>query len=286
MRLVVTASFVLLAASTLSGCLVPNARVEEAQSALRVEQRAHRQTAEKVYELTKRLDKAERELADKKQTVKKDGDAVAQAAFDYDVALKQRDEAEAMVEQLRGELARVGTHLKAFAGERERLAQELKQKEQEAHQLGQVERASQAQVTLMRDLTLEFHAEITKGNVKLTSERGVAVLQFLASEMYADDGTLATAGSQRLTRIAKRARGGDGVSFKLDISERGSDATADSTLLRLSQVAEALAGVGVDSESITVSVDGDEGAAKKPESKSPRFLIIGISPVSKADPAD
>ncbi len=286
MRASIIASFVVLAASGLGGCLAPTARVEEAQSALRVEQRAHRQTAEKVYDLTKRLDNAERELAAKSKAVQKDGDAVAQANFDYDVALKQRDEAEAVVKQLRGELARVGSHLKAFAGERERLAQELKAKEQEAHQLAQVEQASQAQVLLMRDLTLEFHGEITKGNVKLTSERGVAVLQFPTSEMYTEDGVLSATGSQRLTRVATRARGGSAVSFKLEISERGSDAAADSTLLRLSQVAEALAGVGVDSESITVSVDGDEEATKKPGAKAPRLLVIGISPVAKSDKAE
>ncbi|MCA9626434.1 MAG: hypothetical protein KC766_02155, partial [Myxococcales bacterium] len=276
------ASFVLIAASSLSGCLAPTARVEEARSALRVEQRAHRETAGKVYELTKRLDKAERELAERGKKVEKEGDAVAQATFDYDVALKQRDEAEAMVEQLRGELARVGNHLKAYAGERERLAQELEQKQLEAHKLAQVEQASQAQVLLMRDLTLEFHQEITKGNVKLTSERGVALLQFPASETYAEDGSLSATGRQRLTRIAKRTRGADGVSFKLEIAERGSDAAADSTLLRLSQVAEALAGVGVDSESITVSVDGEDEAGKKPAAKTQRLLVVGISPVAKA----
>lgn len=282
MRPLLIASSVVLGASCLSGCLVPNARVEEAQSALRVEQRAHRQTAEKVYDLTKRLDRAEHDLADKQKKVQKEGAAVAQASFDYDVALKQRDEAEAMVEQLRGELARVGNHLKAFAGERERLAQELAQKESEAHQLAQVERASQAQVLLMRDLTLEFHAEITKGNVRLISERGVAVLQFPAGEMYAEDGTLSPGGSQRLTRLAKRTKGSNGVSFKLEIAERGSDAASDSTLLRLSQVAELLAGVGVDSESITVSVDAEDEGAK---TKAPRLLVIGITPVAKSDAA-
>lgn len=277
----------------LGGCLVPVAQVEEAQSALRVEQRAHRATAERMYAQAKRLGEAERALEQAKQaTPAVSPDEAAQAQFDYDVATKQRDEAEAVVEQLRGELARIGGHLKAYAGDRERLAQELEAKQQQAAALALVERASQAQVLVMRDLALEFHAEIKQGSVKLSSPRGFAVIELAGSQLYDADGDLNAAGTTLLRRVAKWVKAAPSAdadagqaSFKLEISERSNNPETESSLLRLSQVAEALAAAGVGSERVTVSVDGEDAGAKAASASQARWLVVGISAVTSATQA-
>lgn len=283
-------SSVLLALG-LSGCLAPAAQVEEAQSALRVEQRAHRATAERLYAQQKLLAEAERRRD--KAAPAATQDPSAQAQFDYDVATKQRDEAEAVVEQLRGELARIGGHLKAYAGDRERLAQELKAKQQQAAALELVERASQAQVLVMRDLAIEFYPEIRQGNVRLSSPRGFAVVELAGAQLYDADGNLNAAGTTLLRRLAKWVKAAPGggadasrASFKLEVSERSASAETESSLLRLSQVAEALAEAGVGSEGVTVSVDGEDTERKAGDASKQRWLVVGISAVTSATAPD
>lgn len=171
-----------------------------------------------------------------------------------------------MVEQLRGELARVGSHLHAYAGDRERLTQELKAAERRAAEAGSTERARGEELSLMRDLSLAFHQEIARGQAKLApapDDAARVVLTFSAREMLDESGVSAE-GAKRLERVVKIADSNPERPVIVSVAEVGGEAAPESSLLRLSQLAEALSAAGLSSERVVVSVDAEGSGETEP----------------------
>ena len=103
----------LLVLGLFSGC-VPVTRFEETQSAAQVEMEGRRRSEYQVAQLQKELAELRQRMQQQSQTLDEQGQALSQAQLDSSTVGKQREDAEGMVEQLRGELARVGGHLQTF----------------------------------------------------------------------------------------------------------------------------------------------------------------------------
>ncbi len=261
-----SAVWIALSGAWVSGCMVPAKQAEDARAALRDEQAAHRVTADRAYTLARELDDAKREIKRREGRVDEGLASVAEHRFEYDVAVRQREEAEAVVEQLRGELARTGEHLHAYAGERERLAQELKVAERRAEQAGDAARARGEELLLMRDVSLTFHPEISAGRAKVApavDDAARVVLTFSAQEMLGESG-VSVEGAERLQRVATIATRDPERPVIVSVAEVGGGAAPESALLRLSQLAEALSAAGLSAERVVVSVDAEGSGETEP----------------------
>ncbi len=123
------------AACALSGC-VPSTQYEQATSAAEVEREGHRRAAERLAAAEAALKKAQTErealLADKKTleaSLQKDEHQLAQASLDIETTQKQREQEQLLVTQLRGELARIGEHIKTYQDEKGDLESRLQEAE-------------------------------------------------------------------------------------------------------------------------------------------------------------
>lgn len=128
-RLVIVRS---LAASLALGGCVPATSYEQANSAAQVEREGHRRTAAQLAATEAELaqEKAEKEaLASQKAELERrlaSGESeLAQVSLEREHSEKTSEQQSELVTQLRGELARVGDHLKAFEGDKDELRQEL-----------------------------------------------------------------------------------------------------------------------------------------------------------------
>lgn len=117
-----------------SGC-VPAVQYEEAQSAAEVAREGERRTAEKLARVEKELEKLKAEYAQVSERATQSDLELAQAALERTSLEKQRDEHEALVTQLRNELARVGDHLRSFSAERDALGERLEAAQAELDRL-------------------------------------------------------------------------------------------------------------------------------------------------------
>lgn len=121
----------LMACFALGGC-VPATSYEQANSAAEVEREGHRRAAEKLAVAEEELKHANAEkaalLAEKKDLEARlhtEESALAQTSLDMESAKKSNEQQSELVTQLRGELARVGDHLKTYQDDKDALADQL-----------------------------------------------------------------------------------------------------------------------------------------------------------------
>ncbi len=131
-KFIVVRSFVACLAVT--GC-VPAVQYEEAQSAAEVEREGHRRAAQRLYAAEQELAKLKAEHEQLKARLAEKDQTLAAVELDVQRAAKQRDEHAELVTQLRGELARVGDHLRAFSVEKDGLNQRLDAAQSELERL-------------------------------------------------------------------------------------------------------------------------------------------------------
>ena len=119
------------AVCSLSGC-VPATAYEQANSTADVEREGHRRAAEELVRVEGELKQArierDRLLAERSQLLSRlqnEETRSAQASLDVQTGEKATEQQQELVTQLRGELARVGQHIKVYEGERSDLRTEL-----------------------------------------------------------------------------------------------------------------------------------------------------------------
>ena len=135
-----------------SGC-VAETRYEEARSAGQVEMGARQLAERRLHESELRLAALDAELKARDQKLSADEDAISQSKLDGDVLAKERDEQTQLVEQLRGELARVGGDLHAFAEQKASLERALSVAEARKKRLEQSDAQAASLVRATRDLS-------------------------------------------------------------------------------------------------------------------------------------
>ncbi len=196
----------LAAVATLAGLLVacvPATQYEEAKSAGQVEM-AGRQRAEAELVATRaKLDAANAELSERDTKLAATEESVSESKLENSVALKERDEATGLVDQLRGELGRVGDDLRSYAQQKAELEKSLAAAETSKKELTRGDERTVALARLTRDLTSALGERVLSGDVSIDVVSGKVVLSAPNELWFADDAKLTSGADALLAAIAR-----------------------------------------------------------------------------------
>lgn len=253
-RRLATAFLLLFVASAVSACMVPATRYDEARSALKVEQEANRRGAAKLYEVEQKVASLQAQLDKRQRKLDQQGQQIAAAQLDKNVANKQRDNASQLVDQLRGELARVGDNLRSFAEQKQKLSDALDAAQAREKRLEEVEHEAAQRAMVVRDLALLLDRPISTGAVELTMVDGRPVLRIASAKALAGK-TILPEGRKLLSAVARVA--GLHADTSVTVRELHADAalSEEQETLRLRALSDALAAQGLASQRVTLDVE-------------------------------
>jgi hypothetical protein len=176
----------------LSGC-VPVTRFEEVQSAAQVEMAGRHRAEYRIEQLE--AENAQLIAGERQKTAALDeqNDALAQAELDKTTQGKERADAEGIVEQLRGELARVAGHLHSYHAEKQKLEASLEAEAARGRALSR----------LTRDVSLALAEPLTTGEYTLDAEQQHVLLRVARAKILADDGTVRPEAEALLKTVAR-----------------------------------------------------------------------------------
>jgi hypothetical protein len=201
-RLIVNLGAVAAIAGLLVAC-VPATQYEEAKSASEVEM-AGRQRAEAELVTTRtKLDAANAELSERDAKLAETEQSVSESKLESSVALKERDEATGLVDQLRGELGRVGDDLRSYAQQKADLEASLAAAEARKKELDQGEARSVALARFTRDLSSVLGERVLSGDVAIDLVGGRVTLSAPNELWFGDDAKLIASGDALVSAIAR-----------------------------------------------------------------------------------
>jgi hypothetical protein len=228
----------------LASC-VPVTRFEETQSAAEVEMAGRHRAEQQISQLQAEIAGLRASLSRQVTTLDERGDALAQAELDKSNQGKERADAEGMVEQLRGELARVGGHLQSYHAEKQKL---------EANLAAEATRG-RALARLSRDVALTLAEPIATGEYTLDAEPQHVVLRVPRERLLAEDGTVKPEADALLKAVARV------LSLHPQSKLRLEDAAAPTDAIATSRLVAALGERGV-------AADRFEPSAEAPPAKA------------------
>lgn len=188
-RLVLHVASVAAVAGLFSAC-VPATQYEEAKSASEVQFAARQRAEAELVATRSKLDAAAAELSQREQKLAETEQSVSESKLENTVAVKERDEATGLVDQLRGELARVGDNLRSYAEQKADLEKSLQAAQARKLELEQNEAKTVAIARLTRDLTSALGDRVTSGDLTLDVRDGRVLLSAAPELWFNDDGSL------------------------------------------------------------------------------------------------
>jgi hypothetical protein len=201
-RLVLHVASVAAVAGSFCAC-VPASQYEEAKSASEVEL-AGRQRAEIELSATRvKLDAATVELNQREQKLAETEQSVSESKLESSVAVKERDEATGLVDQLRGELARVGDNLRSYAEQKAELEKSLQAAQARKLELERNEAHTVAIARLTRDLTSALGDRVTSGDLTVDVRDGRVLLSAPPELWFNDDGSLRAGMDGALSAVSR-----------------------------------------------------------------------------------
>lgn len=221
----------LLALGAMAGC-VPAAQFEESQSAAQVEREARRRAEQQTQALSDENTQLRQQMQQEKREIEERDQALSQAALDTSAQGKQRQDAEGMVEQLRGELARAGNHLQTFHDDKQKLEQALTSETARARALAR----------LSRDVALTFGEPIATGQYTLDAEQSLLVLRVPRQEVLGDALDVKPEASPLLENVARL------LQLHKQAKVRVCDASAPTDPVRVAKLVAALGERGIGAE--------------------------------------
>lgn len=203
-RLLVNVGAVAAVAGLLNAC-VPATQYEEAKSASEVESAKRERAEADLAAAQAKLEAANAELAERDQKIAQTQEAVSQSQLEHSVALKERDEATGLVDQLRGELGRAGNDLRSYAQQKADLQKSLDeakaaQAAQKAAPAGHAHAIAAAR--LVRDLTAALGDRVLSGDVSIDVANGKVTLAAPSELWFGDDAKLVTGAESLAAAIA------------------------------------------------------------------------------------
>jgi hypothetical protein len=201
-RLVLHLASVAALAGSLAAC-VPEARYEEAKSASEVESAARQRAEAELAVLQTKLESASTELNQREQKLAETEQSVSESKLESTVAVKERDEATGLVNQLRGELARVGDNLRSYAEQKADLEKSLQAAQARKLELERNEAQTVAIARLMRDLTSALGDRVTSGELSIDVRNGRVLLSAPPELWFNDDGTLRAGTDDALAALSR-----------------------------------------------------------------------------------
>jgi hypothetical protein len=201
-RLIVHVASVAALAGLMGAC-VPATRYEEAKSASEVELAGRQRAEAGLRALQAKVDAQAEELAQRQQKLAETEQSVSETKFEHSVALKERDEATGLVDQLRGELARVGDDLRTFAKQKADLEKSLDAAQVRKAELEKNDAQLVAVARLVRDLTSALGDRVTSGDVSIELQNARIVVS-APTELWFDDGAALRTGSDGMLAAVSR----------------------------------------------------------------------------------
>lgn len=235
---------VLLSLALGSGC-VPVTRFEEAQSAAQVELEGRRRTEQQLAEVERENAQLRAQTQQQGAALEQRDQELAQAELQSSLQGKRQQDAEGMVEQLRGELARVGGHLQSFQDDKQRLA--------ESRDVDAERWRALARVT--RDAALSLSEPIATGEYALDAEALAIVLRVPREKLLADDAGVKPEAEPLLEAVARLLR------LHPQLKLRVMDSAAPADAGRVSGIVKALMQKSVAAERFEPLAEADTGAA-------------------------
>jgi len=117
--------------------------------------------------------------------------------------VKERDEATGLVDQLRGELARVGDNLRSYAEQKADLEKSLQAAQARKLELERNEAHTVAIARLTRDLTSALGDRVTSGDLTIDVRDGRVLLSAPPELWFNDDGTLRAGMDGALSAVSR-----------------------------------------------------------------------------------
>jgi flagellar motor protein MotB len=200
-RLIVNLGAVAAIAGLMVAC-VPASQYEEAKSASEVEMAGRQRAEAQLQAANAKLEAANAELSERDAKLAATEQTVSESKLENSVALKERDEATGLVDQLRGELGRVGDDLRSYAKQKSDLEQSLAAAEQRKKELEAGDARTIAIARLMRDLTSALAERVLSGDVTIDVVGGQVVLSAPNELWFADDAKLIADADSLVAAIA------------------------------------------------------------------------------------
>jgi hypothetical protein len=210
----------LLLLGVFSGC-VPVTRYEETQSAAQVEMEGRRRSEYALSQLKAENAELRAQMQQQSQTLDDRDQALSQAQLDSSTEGKQRQDAEGMVEQLRGELARVGGHLRTFHDEQQKLETALTSETARGRELSR----------LSRDAALAFPEPLATGEYTLDPEHSAIVLRVPREKLLTDEGGVKPEAEPLLKVVARLMQLHKQARLRVEDSSAAGDPLAVSRLI-------------------------------------------------------
>ncbi|HEX4476448.1 MAG TPA: hypothetical protein VH142_15280 [Polyangiaceae bacterium] len=265
-----------------TACFVPQNRYDEAVTKLHTEQAAHADAEARIAETRAELTRIDEALRAREQSLTAKEDDLAASKLDVERVSTERDDAAALVEQLRGELGRVGENLHEYSDQKRELESALTEAEARAKRVDALAAASDEKMAVMRDLTLSLGESLANGKVLLTATDGKPTVRFDAHEAYGDNGQLSPESSATLKRVGAVLAHHAGALASLaerSTNPSGPDDRAD----HLRQVALALAQAGVHADRVAlVPAPLSSSDAQRGENDGASSAAAATSPVASA----
>ncbi len=197
------------AALALAGCVSEgqyDAAVKDQQQARADAQRAHDEDQQRAADLAKaraQIDQLNASIEDLQARAAERDKALASEQGSARELRAKLDGAIAENEQLRKELARLGTNADTLLAEKGSLASALSNAKARLEELRRAQAAADARAALFKQLALKFQKMIDAGELKVALRNGRMVLE-LPNDVLFDTGQTAIkpAGKQALTKIA------------------------------------------------------------------------------------
>ena len=258
----------LLLLGVFSGC-VPVTRFEEAQSAAQVALEGRRRAEYQISQLQAENQQLHAQTEQVARALDEREQALSQAELDSATQGKQRQEAEGLVEQLRGELARVGGHLQIFHDDKQKLEASL---DLEATR-------GRALTRLARDLALALAEPVATGEYALDAEQGAVVLRVPREKVLADDGSVRPEAEALLKAVSRIMQLYKDAKLRVEDSSAQADAIAVARLVSaLGQHAvppDRFQPLAADETAVPAPPPGGTPASAQPA--EPAQIVLGFS---------
>ena len=253
----------LLVLGVFSGC-VPATRFEETQSAAQVEMEGRRRSEYQVSQLQGELAGLQQQLQNQRQILDDRDQALSQAQLDSSTLGKQREDADGMVDQLRGELARVGGHLQTYHDGQQKLEAAL------AVEAGR----GRALARLSRDTALSLAEPLATGEYSLDAEQGMLVLRAPREKVLAEDGSVKPEAEPLLKALSRLMQLHKAATLRVE------DSSAKDDSIAVAKLVTALTERAVPAERfqpLAVKAEGERSVAPTPENRAGAELTFGFS---------
>jgi hypothetical protein len=247
-------------------CVVPQGRYDEATAKLHAEQAARTSAEGALATAQAELAHLDDALRGKEKSLDGQGQELAEAKLDVDRAATERDDAVVLVEQLRGDLARVADNLREYSQQKTDLEASLAEADARAKKLDAAERLMAARVGVMRDVATAYGDPALSDKVFVSANAGNPVVRFSAGEVFvkgqegADEVRPEAAAlfARLATTLASRP------DARVSLADLASPSiAAEDRIIRLQLVADVLVKNGVTMDRISFASADSDGTSPK-----------------------